>query len=183
MSIKSTNSNYGLVAVSIHWLSALLILALVGTGFKAANTLDLDIKAEILSAHVPLGITVFLLTLLRVFWWRFFDTKPAALGNDQSLKEKLAKGVHFLFYLLIFGMAFSGIGMFVLSGAGSVIFGGEGGVLPDFTRYPPRIPHGIGARLIIVLFVLHAGAALYHHFIKRDITLRRMWFGKNTDSN
>ena len=72
-------------------------------------------------------------------------------------------------------MAASGIGMFVLSGAGPIVFGSEGN-LPDFTQYLPRVPHSIGARAMVALLVLHAGAALYHHFVKRDATLRRMWF-------
>ncbi|WP_421782030.1 cytochrome b [Kiloniella litopenaei] len=178
MSIKSTNAHYGFVAVTIHWLSAFLILALIGTGFKAADTLDPVVKARILSAHVPIGITIFLLTLARIGWW-CFDTKPEALGNTPKWQEKLAKGIHFLLYLIMLGMGISGLGMFVLSGAGVVIFGGTGEALPDFTLYPPRVPHGIGARLMAILFILHAGAALYHHFIKRDATIRRMWFGSN----
>ena len=48
--------------------------------------------------------------------------------------------------------------------------------MPDFWNYKPRIRHGIGARLMVALFVFHAGAALYHHFVKKDGLLRRMWF-------
>ncbi|MDO9296294.1 cytochrome b [Bradyrhizobium sp.] len=50
--------------------------------------------------------------------------------------------------------------------------------MPDFSKYSPRAPHGIGARLLIALVVLHVGAALYHQFGRRDGLLRRMWFGK-----
>jgi cytochrome b561 len=34
--------------------------------------------------------------------------------------------------------------------------------------------HEIGAKLILVLFVLHVGAALKHHFVARDDVLQRM---------
>ena len=61
-----------------------------------------------------------------------------------------------------------------LSGAVPIIFG-QGGTLPDFWIYMPRVPHGIGARLLLILLILHAGAALYHHFISRDGLLKRMW--------
>ena len=84
--------------------------------------------------------------------------------------------MHVLFYVVILGMTASGIGTLVLSGAGPILFGGAAQPLPDFWNYPPRAPHGIAARLLIVLFVLHAGAALYHHVFKRDGLLRRMWF-------
>jgi cytochrome b561 len=65
-----------------------------------------------------------------------------------------------------------------LSGAAPMIFGGEGALLPDFWKFPPRVPHGFGARLLLALVVFHAGAALYHQFVRRDRVLRRMWFGR-----
>jgi cytochrome b561 len=63
------------------------------------------------------------------------------------------------------------------SGAAAAVFGEPGAALPQLTDYPPRVPHGLGARLPIALLVLYAGAALYHHFIRRDWLLRRMWYG------
>jgi len=176
MARKSTDSSYGTVAAIIHWLSALFIIALLGLGFRAGQTLDLETKASILQIHATLGIAILLLTLARIVWWWRFDTKPAALEGGIRWQERSAKAVHMLFYIIILGMVASGIGMFVLSGAGPIIFGGAPGALPDFHLYLPRVPHGIGARAILLLLILHAGAALYHHFIKRDATLKRMWF-------
>jgi len=49
--------------------------------------------------------------------------------------------------------------------------------LPDLNDFAPRVPHGIGARLLVALLVLHAGAALYHQIIRKDGLLSRMWFG------
>jgi cytochrome b561 len=74
-------------------------------------------------------------------------------------------------------MAASGIGMLVLSGAGRILLGGASGVLPEFWNYPPRVPHRAGAVLLVALFVLHLGAALYHHFVRRDGLLTRMRIG------
>ena len=84
--------------------------------------------------------------------------------------------MHFLFYVVILGMAASGIGMMILSGAGPIIFSGSTETLPDFWEFLPRTPHGIGARVMIALLVLHVGAAIYHHFIKKDGLIGRMWF-------
>ena len=81
-----------------------------------------------------------------------------------------------LFYIVILGMAASGIGMLVLSGAGLIIFGGPAESLPNFWDYAPRTPHGLGAKFMIGLLVLHAGAALYHQFFIKDGLLKRMWF-------
>ena len=177
MSVKSTSTNYGTVAVTIHWRSALFILALLGSGFRAANTLDPEVKAQILSLHVPLGLAILLLTLARIAWWWFADRKPDPVSGMAKWQERSASAVHLLFYVVIIGMAASGIGMLVLSGAGPTIFAGAGGPapLPDFHDYPPRTPHGFGALLMVLLFVFYAAGALYHQFVKKDGLIRRMW--------
>jgi len=172
---KSTPDRYGRVAVAIHWLTTLLIIALLISGFRAANTIDPAAKAAILGAHAAVGLSVLALTLVRLGWW-LLDAKPAIAAGMRPFLLRAAKTVHALFYVVILGMAASGIGMLALSGAGAILFAGASGTLPDFWAYPPRVPHGIGARLLVALFVLHAGAALYHQFIKRDGLLRRMAF-------
>ncbi len=176
MTVKSTNDHYGLVAVSIHWLSVLLIIALLGSGFRAANTTELAAKAQTLSIHAPVGIAILLLTLARIGWWWFADRKPDPVADMPVWHSRSARAVHLLFYVVILGMTASGIGMFILSGAGAMLFGGAEGQLPDFWNYKPRIPHAIGARLMVALLIFHTGAALYHHFVKKDRLLRRMWF-------
>ena len=93
-------------------------------------------------------------------------------------QNRLSRTVHVLLYVVILGMASSGISMMGLSGAGPIIFSSDPSLLPDFWDYLPRTPHGIAARVMIVLLVLHAGAALYHHYVKRDGLLLRMWFAK-----
>lgn len=178
MSTKSSNLNYGLVAVTIHWLSAMFIIELMISGSTAADTVDLTTKAQLLSVHAPVGITILLLTLCRIIWWWRFDEKPAVVGNDPRWQTLSAKVVHVAFYIVIIGMSASGIGMFLLSDAGPIVFGFTEGVLPDFHDYLPRVPHGAGAKVMVALLIMHSGAALYHHFIKRDMTLRRMWFNR-----
>ena len=59
--MKSTSSKYGTVAVTIHWLSALLILVQLGSGFRAASMLDSSAKEAILKFHAPLGIAILVL--------------------------------------------------------------------------------------------------------------------------
>ena len=175
MMLKSKPDHYGAMAVSIHWVSALLILVLLGSGFRAGNSVDPETKATFLRVHVPVAITVLVLTVLRIFWWWRFDLKPQPVQSSPLWQERMARVVHVAFYVVILGMIASGIGMMVLSGAAPVIFGGEG-TLPDFHDYPPRVPHGFGAFLLLALLVAHIGAALYHHFIRRDGLLRRMWY-------
>jgi hypothetical protein len=95
---------------------------------------------------------VLLLTASRIVWWWFLDNKPLLVMGWQ---KHLAGAVHFAFYVVILGMIASGVGMLVLSGTGPIIFGGTGAALPDFQLYLPRLPHGLGANLLIALLFVH----------------------------
>lgn len=174
--MKSKPDRYGSVAVSTHWLTAILILALLGSGFQADNAADPAVKAAILRVHIPVAVTVLVLTVLRIFWWWRFDLKPQPVRGSPKWQERIARAVHVAFYIVILGMVATGIGMMALSGAAPIIFGGTG-TLPDFEQYALRAPHGIGAFLLVALLAFHVAAALYHQFVLRDGLLRRMWYG------
>ena len=175
--LKSTTDRYGVIPVTIHWLTAILILVALASGFQAGDAPP-DAKAASLRMHIPAAVTALLLTVVRIGWWCFFDRKPLPVQGSPLWQERLARGVHLLLYVIILGMIASGIGMIVLSGAGPTIFGTAGAELPNFHQYPPRLPHGLGGRLLVALLLAHAGAALYHHFIRRDGLLWRMWYGR-----
>ncbi|MCA1458768.1 cytochrome b [Bradyrhizobium sp. BRP22] len=174
--LKSSSDRYGAVPVTIHWLTAILILLALGSGFQADNALDAHTKTICLRVHVPTAIFLLLLTAFRIVWWWFVDSKPEPRQDTSLWQQRLARGVHLAFYVVILGMIVSGVGMIVLSGAGPAIFGEPAAALPNFDQYPPRVPHGLGANLMVALLLAHVGAALYHHFIRRDGLLWRMWY-------
>lgn len=178
MAVKSTEDRYGTVAIAIHWVAAALIVALLITGFRVSGAADPAAKAAFLRFHAAMGAAILVLTLARIAWWWFADRKPLPVAGQPPLLKRAATAVHMLFYIVIIGLAASGIGMMVLSGAGPVVFGGASGAMPDFWNYPPRVPHGIGVRVLIALLILHVGGALYHHFIRRDRLLARMGLGR-----
>jgi cytochrome b561 len=84
MTLKSTPDRYGTIAVSIHWIGVVLIL--IGSRFRAANTVDPAAKAAILRLHMPIAVGVLALTILRIVWWWGFDRKPDPVaGSPLSL--------------------------------------------------------------------------------------------------
>ncbi len=176
--MKSTSTKYGAVAVTTHWVSAALILIQLASGFRTAAAADSAAKQAVLSIHAPLGMLILVLMIARILWWWFADKKPAPVAGDPRWQSASAKTVHLLFYVVVLGMVASGIGMMLASGAGAILSGSASGPLPDFSQFLPRMPHRLGARLMVALLILHVGAALYHHFIKRDGMLWRMWYGK-----
>ncbi len=176
MSYWGTAERYVRVAVAIHWTSALVVGGALISGFQAAGLADPASKTALLRVHVLFGALTLALTLARVGWW-FADRRPEPVAGMGWLQTRAASGTHLLLYALLFVMATSGIGMMVLSGAGAVLSGAKpAALLPDFFAYAPRLPHGVGARLLLALLVLHIGAAVYHQFIRRDGLMRRMRF-------
>ena len=176
MALTSTPDRYGTVAIAIHWSATLLILIVLITGFRSAGTDDLATKLAALRIHLPAAMLALLLTAFRIIWWLGFDQKPDPIAGSPPAQERLARAVHLLLYVVLLGMVASGVGMMVLSSAAPIIFGAEPAALPDFWRYPPRVPHGLGARLMVALLLFHVAAALYHHYVRRDPALRRIWF-------
>ena len=176
MPTKSTPTHYGNVAILIHWTSALAVILTFAAGFVVANVAAPEQQGSILIAHIILGSIVLLLTLLRIVWWMVADKHPRVPANQPRWQQRTATAVHLGLYVLLILMASSGIVTVILSGAVPTILGG--GPVPDLSALIPRIAHGIMSKLLLALFVVHVGAALYHQFIRRDRLLARMGVGQ-----
>lgn len=176
MRAMSSPVRYGSVAIAIHWITAAMIVLLFATGLTAADQADPAAKLALLRAHVPLGVGVLMLTLLRFAWWAAADrNRPASPAGQPAWQQATARTVHALLYVAVVATAASGIATIVVSGALPVIVGG--GVLPDFATLLPRAAHGVLPRALLVLVALHIGAALFHQFIRRDHIMARMGIG------
>ncbi|MGB3335688.1 MAG: cytochrome b [Devosia sp.] len=175
--IKSSPTRYGSVAIAIHWLTAIAIIAMLGTGLAAANSADPETEFTLLRGHAIMGSLVGVLTLFRIIWWLGFDRRPADAAGLSRGRALAAHVVHYGLYAVILVMVSSGIGTLVLTGANLQLFGAAPLPLPDFTLAPPFTVHGLLARGLIVLLIGHIGAALWHQFVRRDRLLARMGVG------
>ena len=176
MSLRSSPERYGAVIIAIHWLTALALLAMLGTGLAAANTADAAGELVLLRVHAIMGAAVGALTLFRIVWWLAVDTPPREAEPSRG-RAMAARLVHFGLYGVILVMVASGIATILLTGAGAQLGGAAPLPLPDFTLAPPFTVHGILARVLIVLLAGHIGAALWHQFVRRDRLLARMGLG------
>ncbi|ODT76403.1 MAG: hypothetical protein ABS76_31060 [Pelagibacterium sp. SCN 64-44] len=177
MPLQSNSDRYGSLTIAIHWLTALLILLLYLTGLQAAAQTDEMAKIALLRAHIPFGIGVLLLTVLRVVWRLVGDRGlPRPPAGEPALRSFLARAVHVGLYVVVLVTVASGLGMVALSGAMPAIIAGAG--LPNLDLVAPRAVHGIVPRLMLALLALHVGAALYHQFVLRDRLLARMGLGR-----
>lgn len=174
MSLKSTPSRYGSIAILMHWTSALAVLLALGAGLVGANTADPLRQVGILRAHVLLGSLVLVLTLLRLLWWAVADRHPPLPADQPRWQQAAARAVHYATYAVILLLGSSGITMLLSGAIGDLLAGTP---IPDLSGLVPRIAHGLLGRLMLALLVAHIGAALYHQFVRRDHLFARMGIG------
>jgi cytochrome b561 len=178
-------SRYTLVAIILHWVMALGILALAGIGL-AMTHLKLDpLKLfQLYQLHKSIGITILLAAILRLAW-RLANRPPALPSSMTQFARKAAEGSHFFLYLFLIALPLTGWALVSASvlDIPTVLYGvvpwPHLPILSTLDNKKPvedalKLVHAYGAWALIALVAAHAGAALHHHFIARDDVLRRM---------
>jgi cytochrome b561 len=131
--------------------------------------------------HMIFGIVVLVLLIVRLFVrWR--TQLPEWLSAGNKLFDSIGNLTHWGLYVLTFAMAITGIILADQRGILARTFGiGSTPTPGSFHRggFSLGMLHGGIWTLLLLLIILHFGAALYHQFIRRDHLLQRMWFGKN----
>lgn len=178
MTLRNTVQRYGLVAITLHWLAAITVFALFGLGWWMT---ELNLyhpwyyKAPAL--HKSIGLLLLAVMVFRLVW-RWINPLPAPLPTHSRFERIAASLVHGLLYLLLFTVMLSGYLISTADGRPIEIFGVVA-IPATITSIPEQEDvagkiHLILASVLIVLALLHAAAALKHHFVDRDNTLRRM---------
>lgn len=176
---KSTPTRYHPYLVSLHWLTALLVFAAFGLGKYMSGQPNEAAKIPLLAGHMSLGIVTLLVIIAR-FVVRLRYPRPAYASTGNALLDKLGELVHYALYLLVLLMAISGSSLSIQSGLTPIVFGGSGSPLPaDFYDFSARVLHGFVGPALLLLVILHIGAAYYHQLILKDNLFSRMWFKKS----
>ncbi|MDF3054439.1 MAG: Cytochrome B561-like protein [Gammaproteobacteria bacterium] len=176
MDIRNTPTHYGLIAKLFHWIMSLIVICMLCIGLymvSLPNSLD---KLQIYGYHKATGILVLSLVTLRVLW-RCFNISPtlAPMPNWQKIS---AHSLHIALYVFMFAMPLTGWMMSSAAGIPVSFFGLF--VLPDLVSPNPTLltffdqTHKTLAFILIGMILLHLLAALKHHFINKDDTLRKM---------
>ena len=176
---------YTIVAIAFHWLIALGVLALIAIGL-AMTKLGLPPmrQFQLYQVHKSIGITVLILSVLRLLW-RFTHRPPPLPDAMPVLERRAASAAHGLLYVLIIGMPVTGWALVSASpfNIPTVLFGRVPWphlpVLSTLHNKAPveaalKLVHAYGAYILIALLVLHVAAALRHHIALRDDTLWQM---------
>jgi cytochrome b561 len=178
-------TRYNAVAIGLHWLIALGILALIIIGLTMTHAqLSPMAKFQRYQLHKSIGITVLFAVVLRVLW-RLTHRPPQLPDAMPRLERRAAEGAHaalyaFLFFLPLTGWALVSASPFNIP---TVLYGViHWPHLPILSTLGDKAPvehmlkliHGWVAWLLIALIGVHAGAALRHHLILRDGIMQRM---------
>lgn len=174
--IRNSALSWGRLSILLHWLTALLILGLATVGLIMTELPTSPMKMQIYALHKSFGLTVLGLTVIRLAW-RLFSGVPEAMPASKA-QLFVAKTVHALMYALLFAIPLSG---WLYNSASGFPLRWFGIPLPKlFTGFNPTIKelalflHKNLFYALALLLLLHAGAALWHHYIKRDNLLNRM---------
>lgn len=177
MKMPSATSRYSALAIGLHWLMLILLVAVYACmefsgNFPKGSTM----RASLRTWHYMLGLSVFLLVWVRMAG-RLAGRTPDIEPPPPIWQMHLARLVQLALYVLMMGLPL--LGWFLLSAKGQAIpfFGLQLPALmaenKDAADWIKEI-HEVGATAGYFLAGLHAVAALYHHYVLRDNTLRRM---------
>ena len=168
---------YTAVAQWLHWLIAVLIVTQFTLAWSAVG-LPLGMhKLALLARHKSFGMTVLMLTVIRLSW-RLKNPAPSLPAGMTPFERLLAKATHVVFYLLLFVMPLTG---WMMSSAKSYSVSWFGlFTWPNLIGQSDdafvllRDTHEFLSYALFGVAVLHILAALKHHFWNKDDVLARM---------
>lgn len=177
MALRTSPSHYSRLSIAMHWV----MLVLIALTYLCIELRELFARGSperdfMRTAHFSLGLTVLALVCLRLVA-RVRGGRPSIEPSPPRWKHVASQVVQGLLYALMIGMPLGGWVVLSLRGDAIPFFGLE---LPPLMGENKELGklirqwHGDIGRAGYALIGLHAAAALTHHFVWRDDTLRRM---------
>jgi len=176
MKLRNTADTYGALAKFLHWAIVILIIAQYVIIEAAEELPDGLEKLTMITRHKSIGMLVLGLALVRIAWKLVNKGQPARA--DAAAPADCSAAGHGLLYLLILAQPISGWMMSSAANYPVTFFGwfefpALVGANEGFHEFYEEVHEFLFTALLVVT-VVHVLAALYHHFIQKDDTLRRM---------
>jgi cytochrome b561 len=179
---RNTETSWGTIAKLMHWGIAILIVAQIVLGLVAIGWRLSPTKLNLFIWHKSLGILLLTLIAARLLW-RFANPTPRLPAGTPGWERIAAHASHALLYICMLALPVSG---WIINSAANVplrvfwLFPLPAITAPDkaLAETMKLVHLGLVIALTAVL-VLHIGAALRHHFVKRTDVLVRMLPGRN----
>jgi cytochrome b561 len=181
----SKKDNYHYCIILLHWIMALAIFLMLISGvIMQYFDIDKSLKFNLYQYHKSLGILLLISFIIRVFC-RIFTYIPPLPKKFSILEKNLAKLGHYLLYILIFLMVFSGWIMVSSSiyGIPTIVFGWfEWPHLAiagnQYLNQLAKLIHFISAIILFFAIIGHILAVIKHRIKDNEKLIKRIWFTK-----
>ena len=175
MVIKRYNS----IAITIHWLMAILILFMFVLGIYMVDLpKGSDERSWFFALHKSMGLTLALLALIRLSW-KLISKSPELPDDVLPIQKKAAISTHNLLYLMMFIQPITGYLSSCFAGYKTKFWGVP---LPHWGWKSPELNqlfttfHEVSALFLGLLILLHIAGAMYHIHKKQFHLFKRMWY-------
>jgi cytochrome b561 len=169
-------TNYDNVAITLHWLTALLVVVQIALA-ETCDSFAKPPRERMESTQVSLGLLLAAVIVTRIVWRLIPGHQRSSIVSGWV--ETASKAVHYVLYLLLVTQAGLGFGWRWAQGDPVGFFGlfgipGPYGQLDRATRHTFHDLHTFVGWSIVIIAFAHALAALYHHYGLHDRVLGRM---------
>lgn len=168
---------YSAFSIGLHWLSAILVIgAIVLIEMKGWFPKSSPLRDGVKLWHFQIGATVFLATIFRVLCLLVFP-RPASVAAKGSLEYRLGVSAHGVLYLLLLLLPISGAMILVAAGKPVSLLAFDLPVWTEESRDTAKAIkklHELFGNVMIAVVLMHAAAAVWHQFVRKDGLMRRM---------
>jgi cytochrome b561 len=173
-------ARFDTVSIILHWSVAAAIIAVAAIELLRGDVFPKGgfWREALKTLHNPVGTVVFGLIILRILW-RFAHPAPAMPQSMRPWEKAAAKLTHHALYLVMVMIPLTGI-LSVLARGRPIDFGLFQIVYPldhVIGRNASRTlkdAHEFLGQAVLALAFVHAAAALWHHYVRKDGVLTRM---------
>jgi cytochrome b561 len=169
--------SYSGIAKLLHWIIALSVLIMVPIGLIMGRIASGDVQNLLYHLHRSFGVLVLALMLVRLLY-RVVNSAPPPEPTLTGLQRAVSHLVHLALYALIIAQGLIGWVATSAYGADIWVFGLF--IMPNLVAKDQSLAeplfavHDVLGFVVAGLLAMHIGAALFHHFIRKDGVLRRM---------
>jgi superoxide oxidase len=178
IALPSGDDRFDPTSIILHWLTALLIVVQFASIWAhEAVGHQSNLAAVFLSLHRSTGVLTWIVVVARLCWRRYFAYLPPFPLSMPKFQQTIARANEYGLYILLLAMPITGLVRVLLRGQPFELFVWQ---VPALLEPDPALRsvfvqvHAIGAKALMVLIGLHAGAALFHRLVLRDGVLQRM---------
>jgi cytochrome b561 len=166
------------ISIMLHWLTVLLIvIQFASIWAREAAGHHGSLGAALLSSHWTSGVLIWFVAVARLVWRYSCAHLPPFPPSMPKIQQSIAKANEYGLYVLLLAMPVTGLMRVFLRGQPFDWFFWH---VPALLEPNPALrsifveAHEFGAKALMVLIGLHAGAALFHRLVLRDNVLQRM---------